>query len=253
MSPVAAQVEAAARRLRGVLVETPLIGGVILPGFDVTPGLRVQVEVVQHGGSLWFRGTMHALSRAFGSPREVVATGSPAALAAACLAAHLQRTPVTAIVEGPRRVEAETRLLAFGANAVEWRADAAAVRDRAEELRRERGALVLPGPGDPDFDLGVATLGLELANNLGADADLVVVGPAALAPAVGVGLAAGGREILVEGVDAVDPSELDSVGRADLAESVASGLRIVPGPASLAALVRGLTARAVAPCVVLGD
>ena len=52
MSLVAAQVEAAARRLRGVLVETPLIGGVILPGFDVTPGLHtIFVKGVPYGGS----------------------------------------------------------------------------------------------------------------------------------------------------------------------------------------------------------
>lgn len=253
MGPVAAQVEAAVRRLRGVLVETPLVGGVILPGFDVKPTLRVQIEVVQHGGSLWFRGAMHALARAFGAPREVVAVGPEAALVASCLAASLQRTPVTALVAGTRTVELEARLLAFGATVVEWCADADRAAERADELRRERGARILPGPGDPDFDLGVATLGLELAEGLGADADLVLVGPAALAEAVGMGLTAGGREIPVEGVDALAPSELDSFGRADLAAAVVSGLRVVPGDASLAALVRGMTSRAGAPCVVLGD
>ncbi|MGA1522816.1 MAG: pyridoxal-phosphate dependent enzyme [Planctomycetota bacterium] len=253
MSPVAAQVESAARRLRGVLVETPLVGGVILPGFDVPPGLRVHLELVQHGGSLWFRGSMHALARALGAPREVVAIGSDAALVASCLAAHLQRVPVTAIARGERRVGLETQLLAFGASVVEWRADADAVAERADALRRERGARVLPGPGDPDFDLGVATLGRELAQGLGADADLVVVAPAALAAAVEMGLGAAGREIRVVGVDAATPSEIDSVGRADLAEAVATGLRVVPGPASIAALIRGMTASAVAPCVVLGE
>jgi threonine dehydratase len=253
MSPVAAQVQAAARRLRGVLVETPMVGGVILPGFDVTPGLRVQIEVVQHGGSLWFRGAMHALARALGAPREVVAVGSESALIASCLAAHLQRTPVTALSAGSRTVELEGRLLAFGATVVEWCDGAAHAAERADQLRRERGARILPGPGDPDFDLGVATLGLELADGLGADADLVLVGPSALAAAVGVGLTAGGREIPVVGVDAAEPSEIDSFGRADLAAAVLSGLRVVPGPAALAALARGMTSGATAPCVVLGE
>jgi threonine dehydratase len=253
MSPVAAQVESAARRLRGILVETPLVGGVILPGFDVAPGLRVQLEVVQHGGSLWFRGFMHSLARALGSLREVVVVGEDAALVAGSLAAHLQRIPVTALAVGSRRADLESQLLAFGATGVEWCSDEAASRDRAEALRRERGARVLGGPGDPDFELGVATLGLELSQNLGADADLVLVAPEALAPAVAIGLAAGGREIPVEGVAEVPPGELDSVGRDDLAQAVATGLRVVPGRASLAALLRGLTSEAVAPCVVLGD
>ncbi|MGA0869085.1 MAG: hypothetical protein ACO3UM_09145, partial [Planctomycetota bacterium] len=77
--------------------------------------------------------------------------------------------------------------------------------------------------------------------------------PAAGAKAPILGRGAAGRAIRGVGVDAATPREIDSVGRADLAEAVATGLRVVPGPASIAALIRGMTASAVAPCVVLGE
>lgn len=242
------QVEAAARRLRGVLVETPLVGGLLLPGRDVGPGLRVKLECLQHGGSLWFRGAMHALGRQLGAPREAVAAGTFRAVLAGVFAARLQRVPVTAVLDAEPSDEERRLLVAAGTDAIELAAEGGAV-GRAEELGRTRGAFVVPGPGDPAHDLGVATLGLELAAEMGADTDLVVVGPAALADAVGHGLRAGGRDLAVRAA----PLPGDRQALETLRAVVRDGVRVDADHEGLAALAAAIDdPDATAACVVVG-
>jgi threonine dehydratase len=241
------RIEGARRRLRGLSVATPLIGGLTLPGFPCRPGLRVKLENLQLGGSLRFRGAMHALARRLGAPREAVAVGAFRSVLAEVCAAALQRVPVTAVLEvevGPRE---RALLRAAGVAACEVCAGPEAARARAAELRRGRGAFVFPGPGDPDFDLGIATVGLELAEEISAETDLVLVGPAAFAAAVGGGLRAGGRPIPTLGVEPPPPEEL-----AALRLAVRDGLRVDADDAGLAALAGALAGEASAPCALIG-
>lgn len=244
-------VEAAARRLSGVLVASPLIGDLLLPGHARRPGLRVKAECLQPGGSVWFRGAMHALARRLGSVPGVVAAGAFRPVLAGVVAAALQRVPSVAVV--PSSVSRRERELlgAAGVGEVVCAADVPAVAERAKEVCRTRGLFAMPEPGDLEHDLGVATLGLELARDLGTDAEVVLVSPGSLSAPVAAGLAAGGRRLEVVGVE---PSSRRPEVLAALRDAVAAGVRLACDPDGLAALDAALDGRyGDHPCVVLGS
>src|SRR5690606_7902337 len=91
-------IAAAANRLRGLLVDTPLIGGPLLAGRPAMPELRIKPECLQPGGSIWFRGAMHALARQMGAAAGIVAQGGSRQVLATVVAAQAQRVPVVACV-----------------------------------------------------------------------------------------------------------------------------------------------------------
>lgn len=62
--PDADSIRAAAARLRGHVVATPLIGGLLLPGFAHAADVRIKPELLQPGGSAWYRGYLHLVLRA---------------------------------------------------------------------------------------------------------------------------------------------------------------------------------------------
>ncbi|MFO1051946.1 MAG: hypothetical protein U1F36_07010 [Planctomycetota bacterium] len=209
-----ATIEAASTRLRGVLVRTPLVGEPCLPVRGVLRGVRLKLECLQPGGSLWFRGAMHALARRLGSlPRIEVDAGGDQAPAFAHAAALLR---IECIVRGRPRTGLRAQLVALGA-----RFDAGA-------LQAER-----PSPDDPDFRSGIATLGLELAAELPLDVEEVHV-DARVAAAIAAGLRCASRDLRVV------PVEVDVLPVQGLARDLLRGLRVAPHRAGLAALASAL-------------
>ncbi len=248
------QLDAVHRRIRGQLVATPIVGGPCLPGRTCPPGLRVKLDVLQPGGSAWFRGAMHALARRLGSAKGLVVHGAFRPMYAWATAAVLQRVPAIAVVDEATLADPDRRLLLEALDAgltVATVADPEAAAARATELRARHGYLAASGPGDEEFDDGLATLGLELADALPSEVERVLVAPASLARPIARGLAACGSTVAVAGVDATADRH---AARRMLADAVRTGLRVCCDQDGLAALDVALDASdGGRVCVVLAE
>lgn len=181
----AAGIEAAARRLQGHLVAAPLIGGLPrLPGLpDVD--VRWKPELLQPGGSGWYRGYLHFLQRRLGALPGLVFAGPTRRALAASLAAQQLRVPLVVALSAAPPEDLGVALAAAGAE-LEVAADPARL---AEERRRRLGHGLMPTADDPDVAAGLATIGLELAAGLPRSCRSVFV-PADCAAAIAAGLEA---------------------------------------------------------------
>lgn len=230
-------IQAAAQRLRGQLVATPLIGGLRLPGFQVPPDLRLKPELLQPGGTLRYRGALHYLLRKLGQLKGLVLWGQPRQMLADALAASTQRLPMTSFWSSDPGAWGE-QLQACGC-AVERAADP---RNAARAHGEKTGFHLLPPDcADPDLLLGLATLGLELARELPRDCPLVV---SSTASSLQAGLRAGGHGARVQRVNA-------GAVPAALQEALGTGHRLHSDPEGLAALAWALDQQRDSVCVVL--
>jgi threonine dehydratase len=190
MLPTAADVVAAAKRLDGVAVRTPLIHSPVL---DERLGARVflKAETLQRTGSFKFRGAYNKICSIPPDRRAtgVVAYSSGNHAQGVAAAAKLLGMPAVIVMpsDAPRAKHART--LALGAEIVSY--DRAGGEDRAAiagRIVKERGATLVPPYDDPLIIAGQGTIGFELVEDLerlGVRPELVVIG------ASGGGLAAG--------------------------------------------------------------
>ena len=187
--PTAADVDAAAARLKGVAVRTPLINAPVL---DAAIGARVflKAETLQRTGSFKFRGAYNRIAQI---PADKTAGGVVAYSSgnhAQGVAAAAQLLGLRAVIvmpsDAPKAKIQRTR--ALGAEVVLYDR---LTEDRAAIARRiagERGATLVPPYDDPMIIAGQGTIGREIVEDLaalGLKPDVVVVG------ASGGGLAAG--------------------------------------------------------------
>ncbi|HEX8232631.1 MAG TPA: threonine/serine dehydratase [Caulobacteraceae bacterium] len=187
--PTFADVEAAARRLSGLAVRTPLLGN---PALDEAAGGRVLVkaECLQRTGSFKFRGAYNRLAQLTQQEREVgvVAFSSGNHAQGVAAAARLLSVPAVIVMpaDAPKvKVEA-TR--GYGAEVVFYDRFTESRETIAARLAGEKGAVVVPSYDDPHIIAGQGTCGLEAGQQLretGVEADLL------LCPASGGGLIAG--------------------------------------------------------------
>ena len=184
-----ADIEAAAGRLRGVALRTPLLRSAIL---DRMLGARVLIkaECLQHIGAFKFRGAYNFLSQLSPGQREsgVVAYSSGNHAQGVAYAAHLLGIAATIVMpedapkikrEGARR---------WGASIRPYNRKTESREAIAETLARKTGTTLVRPFDDPAIIAGQGTVGLEIAEQLaeyGLSADL------ALAPCGGGGLLAG--------------------------------------------------------------
>ena len=228
MSVAFADIEAAALRLAGHAVETPLIES---PALNARLGLRVLIkpETLQRVGAFKFRGAYNRLCQLPAEQRKagVVAFSSGNHAQGVALAAQLLGMPALIVMpaDAPAVKVAATR--GYGA---EIRLYDRLTEDRvaiAEAAAAEHGAVVVPAFDDPDIIAGQGTVGLELirqAEAAGAALDLVV------GPVGGGGLMAGTAlavRTLSPGtvVWGVEPAGFD-----DAKQSLAAGARQVLKP-----------------------
>ena len=187
--PTAADIDAAAKRLAGVAVRTPLINAPVL---DAAVGARVflKAETLQRTGSFKFRGAYNRISQIPPEQREggVVAYSSGnhaqgvAAAAAARHARHHRDAERCAALEARAHRSARRR---DRAPMTATREDRAAI---AHKIAKERGATIVPPYDDPLIIAGQGTIGAEIVadlERLALKPDVMVVG------ASGGGLAAG--------------------------------------------------------------
>jgi threonine dehydratase len=214
--PTAADAAAAAARLDGHAVVTPLLESALV-NERVGGRLLIKAECLQRTGSFKFRGAFNALSQLDDRERAagVVAYSSGNHAQGVAAAARLlgMRATIVMPTDAPALKRANTA--ALGAEVVLYDRYREAREKIAADIARERGAAILPPFDDPRIIAGQGTLGLELARQaqaIGARLDAVLV------PCSGGGLVAGCALALATAspgtaVYAVEPAALDDMGR----------------------------------------
>jgi threonine dehydratase len=187
--PTAADVAAAAQRLKGVALRTPLVSSPVL---DALTGGRVflKAETLQRTGSFKFRGAYNKLSSIPLDQRRggVVAFSSGNHAQGVAHAAKLLDMPAVIVMPRDAPRPKRERTASMGAEVVLY--DRAS-EDREAIARRiadERGAVLVPPYDDPMIIAGQGTTGAEIVEDLaalGLKPDTVIV------TASGGGLTAG--------------------------------------------------------------
>jgi threonine dehydratase len=224
MSVTVADIQAAAGRLKGHAVETPLLENAAL---NERLGCRVLIkpESLQRAGAFKFRGAYNRLVQLDADQRKrgVVAFSSGNHAQGVALAARLLGMPALIVmpndapqvkVDGTRGYGAEVRFYDRFKDSRE------AI---AAEIARERGAVVVPAFDDPHIIAGQGTIGLELteqARALGADIEV------ALAPISGGGLIGGMSEALKASFPKAEIWAVEPAGFEDTRLSLEAGERV---------------------------
>jgi len=187
--PTFADVEAAARRLAGVAVLTPLVESPLLSD-RLGARAYLKLETLQRTGSVKFRGAYNRLSQLTPEQRNagVVAFSSGNHAQGVAAAAKLLGIPATIVMpaDAPRIKMENTR--SYGAQIVPYDRRRESREEIAGKLARDKGAMVVPSFDDPAIVAGQGSCGLEIAAQgraLGVTFDNV------LAPASGCGLISG--------------------------------------------------------------
>ncbi|ATC25992.1 threonine/serine dehydratase [Caulobacter vibrioides] len=158
-----ADIQAAAARLKGLAVETPLIES---PALNDRLGGRIflKPETLQRAGAFKFRGAYNRLSQLSDveKARGVVAFSSGNHAQGVALAARLLGVPALIVmpsdspsvkVEGTRSFGADIRFYD------RFTEDRVAI---ADQIAAERGCVVVPSYDDPHIIAGQGTVGLEI-------------------------------------------------------------------------------------------
>jgi threonine dehydratase len=221
-------IRAAARRLEGRAVLTPLLES---PPLNARLGgrLLVKAETLQRTGSFKFRGAYNTLAQLGEAQRKggVVAYSSGNHAQGVAAAAQLLGMPAVIVMpaDAPAIKVANTR--GYGAEVVLYDR----YRENREEIGRriaaERGATLVPPFDDYRVMAGQGTAGLEIAAQakaMGVRLDVVVI------PCSGGGLAAGCAVALAADSPGTQVYAAEPIGFDDLRRSLAEGKRVANAP-----------------------
>jgi len=218
-----ADIEAAAERIKGVAVETPLLES---PALNERLGLSVllKAETLQRVGAFKFRGAYNRLVQLTPAERKVgvVAYSSGNHAQGVALAAKLLGVPALIVMpsDAPALKIANTR--GYGAEVKLYDRLTESREKIAAAVAAERGAVVVPAFDDPMIMAGQGTAGLEMvrqARERGAELDVVIT------PTSGGGLLSG----VSTAVKALSPATLcygvEPAGYDDTLKSLRAGQR----------------------------
>jgi threonine dehydratase len=195
--PTAADVDAAALRLKGVALHTPLISSPVL---DALTGGRVflKCETLQRTGSFKFRGAYNKVSSIPPDRRAggVVAFSSGNHAQGVAAAARLLSMPAVIVMprDAPRPKRERTE--ALGAEVVLYER---AHEDReaiARSIAEQRGATLVPPYDDPLVIAGQGTTGREIVEDLAVERivpDVVIINASGGGLTAGIALAVKAR------------------------------------------------------------
>ena len=217
-APTLGDIQAAAARLAGHATRTPMLNA---PALDEIAGRRIWVkaECLQKTGSFKFRGAMNAVSR-LPQGAGVLAMSSGNHAQGVALAARLTGRSAVIVMpsDAPEVKLAATR--GYGAEVVTYDRETGDRDGIAEALARERGLYVVPPYDHPDVIAGQGTCGLEIAVDLPAAVEEVLVCCGGGGLATGLALALEGRAT----IRTAEPEGFD-----DMARSLAAGERVANG------------------------
>src|SRR3974390_1580727 len=148
--PTATDVEAAAARLKGVALRTPLISS---PELDQRVGARVflKAETLQRTGSFKFPGAYNKLSSLPQEPRQggVLAFSSGNHAQGVAAAAKLLAMPALIVMPADAPRPKRERTAALGAEVVLYDRLRENRQTIAQEIAQKRGAALVPPYDDP--------------------------------------------------------------------------------------------------------
>jgi len=187
--PTFIDIEAAAARLEGLAIRTPLLENATLN--DIAGGkVLLKAETLQRTGSFKFRGAWNCIAQL---PQEqvkggVVAYSSGNHAQGVAAAAQLRGMPALIVMPRDTPLIKQNRTKSAGAEVVLYDRASEDREAIAQRIAAERGAVIVPPFEHPHIIAGQGTAGLELASQAreaGAALDTVLVG------ASGGGLIAG--------------------------------------------------------------
>ena len=222
--PAFTDVEAAAARLTGIAVRTPLLESDALND-RVGGRVLLKAECLQRTGSFKFRGAYHAISRIDAGAVVAYSSGNHAQGVAA--AARLLGKSATIVMpaDAPAIKIESTR--AHGAEVRLYDRHAESREAIGAEIAAQTGAALIRPYDDPRIIAGQGTVGLELAEQArerGVRLDL------ALAPCGGGGLIAGCALALTKAFPAIAIYAVEPAGLDDTRRSLETGAREVNAP-----------------------
>ncbi|HZZ31217.1 MAG TPA: threonine/serine dehydratase [Phenylobacterium sp.] len=229
MSVTFADVQAAAVRLEGHAVKTPLFES---PALNERLGGRVlmKLETLQRVGAFKFRGAYNRLVQLDAAQRKagVVAFSSGNHAQGVALAARLLGLPAVIVMpsDAPAVKVAATR--GYGAEIRLYDRLTESREGISAEIARERGAVVVPAFDDPHIVAGQGTAGLEMmaqAKAAGALFDTMV------SPVGGGGLRSGVSLVVKELSPTTEIWGAEPSAYNDLAQSLVTGERVTIKPA----------------------
>jgi threonine dehydratase len=209
-------VEAAARRIAGEVVRTPL-----LPVEIAGTWLWVKAECLQRGGSFKLRGAANRLLQLSDEERSrgIVAFSSGNHALGVALTAKKLGIAATIVMPSDAPAVKREATLAAGARIVEFDRATESREEIGARLAAESGATLVPSFDDVDIIEGQGSVGIEILDQLGGSPDKIVV------PCGGGGLSGGIALALPEAEMVIAEPE----GWDDMTRSLELG-RIVPVP-----------------------
>jgi len=226
--PVFDDVVAAAKRLEGYAVKTPLLEAPLLNA-KLGGRLLLKAEPLQRTGSFKFRGAYNAISQIPADKRKngVVAFSSGNHAQGVAAAAQMLGMPAWIIMPEDAPAIKIARTKAFGATVVPYDRYTQDREKMGEELQAKYGATLVKPYDDPNIIAGQGTIGLEIAQQcqaMGVTPDAVVV------CCGGGGLVSGTALALSGALPGVPVYSAEPVGFDDTKRSLEAGTRIKNDP-----------------------
>ncbi len=221
--PTIADVEAAAKKVAGVAIRTPLVNSPVLDA-RLNAHVFLKCETLQRTGSFKFRGAYNKISSIPPDRKAngVVAYSSGNHAQGVAHAAQLCGVPATIVMPSDAPKAKRERTAALGAEIVLYDRDKEDRAAIARGIAQKRGAVLVPPFDDPLVIAGQGTAGLEICDDLaliGVKPDIAVVG------ASGGGLIAGIAIAMKARVPGVKFYSAEPAGFDDTLRSFASGQR----------------------------
>ncbi|UBU16533.1 serine/threonine dehydratase [Nonomuraea gerenzanensis] len=194
-----AHVQEAARRIAGHVLRTPVI--------EVSPGLVLKLELLQHSGSFKVRGAFNRMLSAGELPDSgvIAASGGNHGLAVAFAARALGVRAEIFVPEVTSPVKV-AGLKALGAHITQTGAIYSEAADAAAKRAAETGALSVHAYDQAEVVAGQGTTGLELVEQTGGvDTVLVAVGGGGFAAGITLGTAGSSSASSGPRIVAVEP------------------------------------------------
>jgi threonine dehydratase len=234
MTPGFGDIEAAAGRLAGQVVETPC--PLSIPLSEIT-GMQIfcKLEYLQRTGSFKERGARNALLLLTPAQKEKGVIAASAGNHALGLAYHARLLGIPATVVMPRfaPLTKVVNCRRLGAQVLLSGANIADARTRADELAAESGLTYINGFDDPAIIAGQGTIGLEIIEQVrDVDAVIVPIGGAGLIAGVALALKTLRPEVKVIGVEPERAASFSAAMAAgepvefDLQPTLADGLSV---------------------------
>lgn len=181
MAPILSlpDIEAAAHRIAGYAVQTPIITSHALDA-SVGANVFIKPENLQRTGSFKFRGAYNRLSQLSGKEKKagVVAWSSGNHAQGIAAAARILDIPATIVMPEDAPNIKKEKTIGYGAEIISYDRYKQSREEIGRRLSQEHGCVLVPSYDDPHIMTGQGTAGLEMVHQLrarGVSLDCLIV------------------------------------------------------------------------------